>query len=443
MSDPVSSRDVEDVLSSIRRLVSEETKSAETRGQAAQGQTTQGQVTQRPPANSHETADSVEASVAGMFASIDSDDDDDEAGSGYAGSGTPPSNEIAGSRPDESRIDDIVRQFSRPDTTAEAGEDTAPAKDQRLVLTAALRVAEANAAETDDMIETDESSADELGSDAVEMADVRSDDSVEIGADDSEDEIADETPITFTRPTRPARPDRLHLRPVRNEPETPDQAEDTDSPAPERPSLRRADVPPRARSFEATPDELLFDRARREMEAATGPTRPSATAENDQTGPRWGTPESNSDEDVDSPISRLRRVLPDVDEAKPMAADDLDEIDEVSEAEAEDTAPVLGAGRVFSRPMAPKFTPDEDHGPIGAGGQTAQTSETPEEDEPQSTINFAEADESILDEDTLRDLVSQMVREELQGELGDRITRNVRKLVRREIQRALASREFE
>ena len=440
MSDPVSSRDVEDVLSSIRRLVSEETKSAETRGQTVPGQTTQGQATQRPTANSQEAAGSVEESVAGMFASIDHDDDDDEAGSGYAGSGTPPSNEIAGIRPDESRIDDIVRQFSRPDTTAEAGEDTAedtaPAKDQRLVLTAALRVAEANAFETDEDAEAD------LGSDPIDNADEVVE-MAEVGTDDTVDEIADETPITFTRPTRPARPERLHLRPVRNEPEAPDQAVDTDNPAPERPSLRRADAPPRARSFEATPDELLFDRARREMEAATGPARPTAKVENDQTGPRWGTPESNNDEDVDSPISRLRRVLPDVDEAKPMAADDLDEIDEVSEADAEEPAPVLGAGRVFRRPMAPKFTPNEDHEPIGAGGPSTQASESPEEDEPQSTINFAEADESILDEDTLRDLVSQMVREELQGELGDRITRNVRKLVRREIQRALASREFE
>ncbi len=64
------------------------------------------------------------------------------------------------------------------------------------------------------------------------------------------------------------------------------------------------------------------------------------------------------------------------------------------------------------------------------------------EDEP-STINFAEEDDSILDEETLRDQVSEMAREKLQNELSDRITRNVNELVRREIQRALASREFE
>lgn len=49
----------------------------------------------------------------------------------------------------------------------------------------------------------------------------------------------------------------------------------------------------------------------------------------------------------------------------------------------------------------------------------------------------------VFDEEMLRDLVSEFVRKELQGELGERITRNVRKLVRREINRALAARDFE
>jgi hypothetical protein len=43
----------------------------------------------------------------------------------------------------------------------------------------------------------------------------------------------------------------------------------------------------------------------------------------------------------------------------------------------------------------------------------------------------------ILDEESLRDLINAMVREELQGELGDRINRNLRKLIRREIMQVL------
>ena len=52
-----------------------------------------------------------------------------------------------------------------------------------------------------------------------------------------------------------------------------------------------------------------------------------------------------------------------------------------------------------------------------------------------------EVAEAVLDEDMLRDLVGEIVRQELQGPLGERITRNVRKLVRREINRALSSRQ--
>lgn len=50
--------------------------------------------------------------------------------------------------------------------------------------------------------------------------------------------------------------------------------------------------------------------------------------------------------------------------------------------------------------------------------------------------------ETALDESVLRDMVREMIREELQGTLGERITRNVRKLVRAEINRVLASRDL-
>ena len=55
----------------------------------------------------------------------------------------------------------------------------------------------------------------------------------------------------------------------------------------------------------------------------------------------------------------------------------------------------------------------------------------------------AAADLGAIDEEALRDMVVEIVREELQGALGERITRNVRRLVRREIHRALASQELD
>lgn len=55
---------------------------------------------------------------------------------------------------------------------------------------------------------------------------------------------------------------------------------------------------------------------------------------------------------------------------------------------------------------------------------------------------FSAGDEAVIDLEMLRDLVAEIIREELQGPLGERITRNVRMLVRREINRALESRNL-
>lgn len=56
---------------------------------------------------------------------------------------------------------------------------------------------------------------------------------------------------------------------------------------------------------------------------------------------------------------------------------------------------------------------------------------------------FAADDPLSYDEQVLRDMVREIIREELQGGLGERITRNIRKLVRAEIARALATQEME
>lgn len=61
----------------------------------------------------------------------------------------------------------------------------------------------------------------------------------------------------------------------------------------------------------------------------------------------------------------------------------------------------------------------------------------------EEALDVLASEESYLDEESLRELVADIVREELQGALGERITRNVRKLVRREIHRALVAQELE
>ncbi len=50
---------------------------------------------------------------------------------------------------------------------------------------------------------------------------------------------------------------------------------------------------------------------------------------------------------------------------------------------------------------------------------------------------------SDAEAEELRDLVAEVVREELNGALGERLTRNVRKLVRAEIARTLAARDLQ
>lgn len=61
----------------------------------------------------------------------------------------------------------------------------------------------------------------------------------------------------------------------------------------------------------------------------------------------------------------------------------------------------------------------------------------------EADVDLFGANDAVLDEESLREMVSDIVRQELQGPLGERITRNVRKLVRREIHRALASQELD
>ena len=62
----------------------------------------------------------------------------------------------------------------------------------------------------------------------------------------------------------------------------------------------------------------------------------------------------------------------------------------------------------------------------------------------QTKTEGASADrEAVVDEEAIREMIAEIVREELQGALGNRITRNIRKLVRREIHRALAAQDLD
>lgn len=88
--------------------------------------------------------------------------------------------------------------------------------------------------------------------------------------------------------------------------------------------------------------------------------------------------------------------------------------------------------------------------------EAADSAEAVVEDEPEAESSDAPAAEAAgttapdpaavlagIDPDTLRKLVVDILREELAGDMGERMTRNVRKLVRREINRVLVSRDLD
>ena len=94
-----------------------------------------------------------------------------------------------------------------------------------------------------------------------------------------------------------------------------------------------------------------------------------------------------------------------------------------------------GYGRAYARFIPSEEVGDVTHWKFGAvdGSDLVE----PEPEPPVAEIP------SEMDEAALQEIVRQMIREELQGSLGERITRNVRKLVRAEINRALVARDLD
>ena len=130
-------------------------------------------------------------------------------------------------------------------------------------------------------------------------------------------------------------------------------------------------------------------------------------------------------------------------------------------AAVEDVLPAVAAPAVAAEPVVRPWAQTES----GAEDEAAAPAIAPADPEPAAGPNDdwadraeAEAvaelraadptaaplfDDLTFDEQILRDLVRDLIREELQGALGERITRNVRKLVRAEIARAIATRDLD
>lgn len=113
----------------------------------------------------------------------------------------------------------------------------------------------------------------------------------------------------------------------------------------------------------------------------------------------------------------------------------------------EDFTPMFSRRHTVTTPAAVETADAEEDAVINAfGPDTGGTDDRESEDdlsEDGATFSFADGEDNILDEETLREIIVEVVRDELQGALGQRITRNVRKLVRREIRLALAVEDLE
>ncbi|KPP86142.1 MAG: Protein of unknown function (DUF2497) [Rhodobacteraceae bacterium HLUCCO07] len=111
----------------------------------------------------------------------------------------------------------------------------------------------------------------------------------------------------------------------------------------------------------------------------------------------------------------------------------------VSRADETTQDPARVAREEFSREALEDNQPQ----PANAEPDTGD-SDASDQDEPiDEDVDLFGADATLIDEEMLREMVADIVRQELQGTLGERITRNVRKLVRREIHRALAAHELD
>lgn len=122
-----------------------------------------------------------------------------------------------------------------------------------------------------------------------------------------------------------------------------------------------------------------------------------------------------------------------------------DDIEEVPEAGLADVVmlhdPVVTPSQ--PAPVAPKLTQDDADADYGDELQAADDDGLPIPDDlDESIATYLATGGGAIDQDALRAMVQEVVRQELQGEMGKRITRNVRKLVRREINAELSSKSF-
>ncbi|SPF76998.1 hypothetical protein ALP8811_02016 [Aliiroseovarius pelagivivens] len=111
--------------------------------------------------------------------------------------------------------------------------------------------------------------------------------------------------------------------------------------------------------------------------------------------------------------------------------------DEVTQAGSD----IIPEGEVEDQTIEDEVEADDLSGEVANEGDDTETLVATVDDAPMAEI--IEDDSDFIDEDHLQEIVSQIVREELKGEMGVKITQAVRRMVRREVTRALSLEKFD
>jgi hypothetical protein len=184
-----------------------------------------------------------------------------------------------------------------------------------------------------------------------------------------------------------------------------------------------------------------------EAEAPVSPVKEAAAelsedihVETEENGEAWAQSDWTEDEPV--PFIPLRRRAEHL--AARLAAGEVMDLDEPEEAVhdnfPDEVAPDVAPELLEDDPLAADLDGDS---PVATGLSDDTTDEASGQRMPTEFLDADGTPLAVLDEAALQEIVRQMIREELQGALGERITRNVRKLVRAEINRALIARDLD
>lgn len=109
----------------------------------------------------------------------------------------------------------------------------------------------------------------------------------------------------------------------------------------------------------------------------------------------------------------------------------------------EDDGTAIEEDPVGSAPATGSIEPDPAWADAAEASVIAALADEPVAEDDLGDAQLPEDEALLFNEDVLRELVRDILREELAGRMGERITRNIRKLVRAEIARSLAAQGYE